>query len=119
MRTTISLTSLDIELGCVIDSDNCPLALAFNRVLTVGHCARVGREAVEIVQVDKFDEGTSVVLIGNYPLPDRAQDFILAFDGEDRDYVPFSAGEREELIQPFEFEMELPAEVLIGEAVPA
>lgn len=109
---TVHVLDSDLLMGCVQDSDNCPVSRAINRVLN-GYVAIVGRVSVEL---RTYDLGRRLY-IEQIPLPERAQDFIAAFDNAGIDAERFTDAEREELLAPFEFEIELPAECLAREAV--
>ncbi len=85
---TINVTDEDIRLGLPKKGSKCPVALALNRLLLPNVGFGVGGTYLTL---NFFTTCT--------PLPQKAQNFIVAFDKKAR-------------VEPFSFELSLPEEVL-------
>jgi len=87
----IQITQDDIKQGTVDNCDRCPIALAINRVLFVGHHAKVmGSISIYTYVHRRFTCKT----------PDVAKQFINNFDLGNS-------------VEPFEFDLEVPEKFLI------
>jgi hypothetical protein len=93
MIAKIQVTAADIAHGLAGDCEECPIALAIYRALSDAG-VRVGTGGVTL-----YREGTNAMLA----LPEAATKFIVRFD-------------HDEPVAPFEFELDVPDEVLTAGA---
>jgi hypothetical protein len=89
MNVTIQVTQEDINHGLAGDCEECPIALALYRALSVAG-VRAGTGGVTL-----YREGTNAMVA----LPVAAVRFIGRFD-------------HDELVEPFEFELDVPDELV-------
>lgn len=103
MKIQIEVTAKDIETGQQCDCQNCPVALALQRVLKDGYTGQAYTNSVRIIYVDQWNlwRGES------FSLPEKVVRFISLFDAG----AVNSEYEIVEL-QPFTFELDLPKEYL-------
>ncbi len=85
MKLTINVTKQDIEMGCVAQPSNCPIARAVRRVLremgarVQSYSVSVGTNYLDIFTEDKYIIGHLLHTAGA-PLPAQAHNFIMMFD---------------------------------------
>lgn len=93
----IDVLQEDIDEGVRANCEHCPVAIAARRALgdavTGNRWLTVGSNHIDLMEFPPFS------WVGKWRLPQEAQDFILAFDGDSPDAEPVA-------VYPFSFTAE-------------
>lgn len=95
MKLRVEVTAEDIKAGAPDTCDACPIALAINRLLPIGHADVFGRPGRI---VERWESGLLKRRLAGFTLPEVAVAFVAEFD-------------RGETVDPFVFELNVDADL--------